>query len=62
MPTKFTLLFILQIQLMEDGLNGLSGLHAVLPVVEELVKEQESVATHHHNLMGGTVLVSAFTI
>ena len=46
---------------MEDGLNGLSGLHAVLPVVEELVKEAESVATHRRNLAGETAPVSALT-
>ena len=47
---------------MEDGPIGLSGIHAVLRVTEELVKEEESVTTHHHNLVGGTAPVSALRL
>ena len=53
----FTLAFVLHcLQLMEDGLTGLNGLNAVSPVMEELVKEAESVTTHHRKMVGRTVL------
>ena len=43
---------------MEDGPIGLSGLHAVLPVKEEFVKEAEGVPTHHRSLVERTALVA----
>ena len=42
---------------MEDGSHGLSGLHAVPPVAQEVVAEAESVMTHHRNMGGTTALV-----
>ena len=42
---------------MEDGPPGLSGLHAVSPVAQEVIAEAESVMTHHRNMGGTTALV-----
>ena len=42
---------------MEDGRIGLSGLSAVLPVREEVVKEAELVTTHHLNMVERSVMV-----
>ena len=47
---------------MEDGLTGLSGVNAVFPVEEELVKEGESVTTQHRKMVGGTAKVPALTL
>ena len=59
MRKKLTLLFVLYCpQLMEDGLTGLSGVHAVSPAVEELVKGAESVTTHHRKMVGITALIT----
>ena len=53
------MLFVLYcLQWMEDGLAGLSGVHAVPPVMEELMKEAESVTTHHRKMVGRTVMVT----
>ena len=63
LANKVYLLFILQIrQLMEDGPIGLSGLHAMPPVAQELVKEAESATTHHRTMMGRTVSVKAMNL
>ena len=57
--TDSIVLFVLHcLQLMEDGLTGLSGVHAVSPVAEELVKEAESVTTHHREKVGRTAKVT----
>ena len=57
--TDSIVLFVLHcLQLMEDGLTGLSGVHAVPPVTEELMKEAGSVTTHHRKMVGRTVMVT----
>ena len=57
---KFTFLF--KLQLMEDGPFGVSGVHAVFPVEEELVKEAESVRTQNRQMVGRTVPVAALSL
>ena len=47
---------------MEDGLAGLIGLHAMLPVAEECVTEAESVTTHHRKMVGRSVPVAAMKL
>ena len=55
----FTMAFVLhRLQLMEDGPHGPIGLNAVSPVEEELVKEAESVTTHHRKTVGRTALTA----
>ena len=57
---SFILVFLLQcLQLMENGPHGLHGLNAVPPVAQELVKEAESVTTHHRKMVGRIALVTA---
>ena len=43
---------------METGALGIRGLHAVSPVVQELVKEADCVLTRYHNMVGRNVLVA----
>ena len=62
LQTKFTLLFILQNQLMEDGRIGLSGLHVMHTVAQEVVTEAECVTTHHQKMVGRSVLVTAINL
>ena len=61
MRIKLTFLCVLIYcpQLMEDGLAGLSGPYAVPPVMEELVKETESVTTHLRKMVGRTADLTA---
>ena len=57
------MLFVLHcLQLMESGLHGLRGLHAVSPVAQEFVKEGESVMIRHRNMVGRTALAATRTL
>ena len=47
---------------MEDGLIGLSGRNAVLPVKEEVVKEAEVATTHHLNMVERSVMVQTMKL
>ena len=57
--TDSIVLFVLHcLQWMEDGPHGLSGLNALPPVTEELVKEEESVTTQHRKMVVRTAMVT----